>query len=72
MEFLSVTPLLGARDEHGLHGRSEAFKREAGGGLEEEFGVLLARSAASGKEIAAREDAFGDFAPVRFPDGALG
>ena len=65
-------PALGARDEHGLPGLSEAFKREAGGGVGEEFGVLLARSAASGKEIAAREDAFGDFAPVRLPDGALG
>ena len=34
--------------------------------------MLFARSTASGKEIAAGEDAFGDFAPVRLPDGALG
>ena len=63
---------LWARDEHGLHGRGEAFEGKAGGSVEEEFGVLFARSAASGKEIATGEDAFGDFAPVRLPYGALG
>ena len=34
--------------------------------------MLFAGSAASGKEIAAGENAFGDFAPVRLPNGALG
>jgi hypothetical protein len=34
--------------------------------------MFFARGAASGKEIAAGQDAFGDFAPVRLPDGALG
>lgn len=34
--------------------------------------MFFARGAASGEEVAARKDAFGDFAPVRLPDGALG
>jgi hypothetical protein len=34
--------------------------------------MFFARSAASSEEIAAGKDAFGNFAPVRLPDGALG
>ena len=69
--YAQPMPALWARDEHGLHGGGEAFQRQTGGGIEEEFGVFLARIAASGKEVAAGKDAFCDFAPVRLPCGAL-
>ena len=65
-------PALGARDEHGLHRRSEPLQGETGGGVVDFLCVLLAGIAPAHEEVGTGQDVLRDLSPVGLPEDALG